>query len=142
MLANCSRLTECSPHPCSVVWKDQLIMRQMNAVGRLATFGLVIVLLALMGLAIWTTVMTLRLSDAAREAVYVSTMLEQAHNDLGTEASLEREYRLKPSLDIRSQHQVAATALIKDLQAASFNEVGDPIEDQELVADVLSEHTR
>ncbi len=118
------------------------MMKQMNAVGRLATFGLIIVLLALMGLAIWTTVMTLKLSDAIREAVYVNTMLEQAHYDLGTEASLESKYRLKPSLDIRNQHQVAATALIKDLQAVSSNEVGDPTEDQEQVADVLSEHTR
>jgi signal transduction histidine kinase len=117
-------------------------MKQMNTVGYLATFGLVIVLLALMGLAIWTTVMTLKLSDAIREAIYVKTMLEQAHYDLGTEASLESEYRLKPSLDIRNRHQVVATALIKDLQAASSNEVGDLAEDQALVADVLSEHTR
>jgi signal transduction histidine kinase len=122
--------------------RSTYMMKQMNVAGRLATLGLVIVLLALMGLAIWTTVMTLKLSDSIREAVYVNTMLDQAHNDLGTEASLESEYRLKPSLDIRNQHQVAATALIKDLQAASSNEVGDPTEDQEVVAGVLSEHTR
>lgn len=118
------------------------MMKQISVVGHLATLGLIIVLLALMGLAIWTTVMTLKLSDAVKEAVYVNTKLQQAHYDLGTEASLEREYRLKPNLDIRRQHQAAATALIKDLQAASSNEVGDSAEDQELVAAVLSEHRR
>jgi signal transduction histidine kinase len=118
------------------------MMKQMNAVGRLATLGLIIVLLALMGLAMWTTVMTLKLSDAAKEAVDVSTMLERAHHDLGTEELLEREYRLKPSLDIRSQHQAAATALVKDLLAASSKEIRDPAKDQELVADMLSENQR
>jgi signal transduction histidine kinase len=118
------------------------MMKQMNAVGRLATFGLIIVLLALMGLAIWTTVMTLKLSDAAKAAVYASTVLEQVHHDLENEELLEREYILEPSLDIRNQHQVAATALSKDLQTASSNEVGEPAGDQQLVADVLSEHQR
>lgn len=117
-------------------------MKQMNTVGHLATFGLIIVLLTLMGFAIWTTVMTLKLSNAVREAVYVSERLEQAHQDLGTEISLEREYRFKPSLDIRSRHQAAATALVKDLLATSSNEAGDPAQDQELVASVLSEHQR
>jgi signal transduction histidine kinase len=117
-------------------------MKQMNAVGRLATLGLIIVLLALMGLAFWTTGMTLKLSGAVKEAVYVNTLLEQAHYDLSTEESLEREYRLQPSLDIRRQHQAAATALVKHLQAASSNAVGEPQEDKELVADVLREHRR
>jgi signal transduction histidine kinase len=118
------------------------MMQQMNAVGRLATLGQIIVLLALMGLAFWTTAMTLKLSGAVKEAVSVNTMLEQAHYDLGTEESLAREYRLHPSLTIRSQHQQAATALVKDLQAASANEVGEPPGDRDLVADVLSEHRR
>lgn len=118
------------------------MMKQMNAVGRLATLGLIIILLALMGLAFWTTGITLKLSGAAKEAVYVSTLLEQANYDLGAEGSLEREYRLNPNLTVRSQHQKAATALVKDLQAASSNMVGDPPEDRELVADVLREHQR
>jgi signal transduction histidine kinase len=118
------------------------MMKRMNAVGSLATLGLIIVLLALMGLAFWTTVMTLKLSGAVKEAVYVNTLLEQAHYDLGTEVSLEREYCLQPSLDIRRQHQAAATALIKHLQAASSNAVGEPRGDQKLVADVLREHQR
>jgi signal transduction histidine kinase len=53
-----------------------------------------------------------------------------------------REYRFEPSLDVRGQYQAAAAALVKDLLAASSKEVGDPEEDQHLVARVLSEHQR
>jgi signal transduction histidine kinase len=118
------------------------MMKQMNAVGRLATLGLIAVLLVLAGCAIWTKVITLRLSDDVREAVTVNDLYRQANYELGTEQSLEREYRLEPSLDVRSRHQVAAAALVNDLLAASSNEVGDPAEDQELLVRVLSEHQR
>jgi signal transduction histidine kinase len=114
--------------------------KQMNTVGRLATLGLITVLLVLTGFAIWTTVTTLMLSNAVKEAVTVNDLFEQAHYYLGTEESLKREYRLAPSLDVRNQHQVAAAALVNVLLAVSANEAGEPTEDQELVARVLSEH--
>src|SRR6266566_2957996 len=119
-----------------------MVIRYTNMIGRLATLGLITVLLALTGFAIWTTVVTLKLSDAVGEAVIVSHLYERAHFDLGAEESLEFEYSFEPSLDVRSQFQMAAAMLVKDLKAAASNEVGDPVRDQELVARVLSEHQR
>jgi K+-sensing histidine kinase KdpD len=118
------------------------MMKQMNMVSRLATLGLIIVLLVFMGFAIWTTMITLMLSTAVREAVSVNDMFARAYDHLGAEESLARAYRVEPSLDVRGQYQAAAAALVKDLLAASSKEVGDPEEDQELVARVLSEHQR
>src|SRR5258708_29124898 len=118
------------------------MMKQMNAVSRLATLGLIIVLLVFMGFALWTTMITLMLSTAVREAVSVNDLYARAYDHLGAEESLAREYRFEPSLDVRGQYQVAAAALVKDLLTASSKEVGDPEEDQKLVAGVLSEHQR
>src|SRR5258708_30343298 len=118
------------------------MMKQMNVVSRLATIGLIIVLLVFMGFAIWTTMITLMLSTAVREAVSVNDMYARAYDHLGAEESLAREYRFEPSLDVRGQFQMAAVALVKDLLAASSKEVRDPEEDQHLVARVLSEHQR
>jgi signal transduction histidine kinase len=117
-----------------------MVIRYTNMIGRLATLGLITVLLALTGFAIWTTVITLKLSDAVGEAVTVSNLYERAYFDLGAEESLEHEYSFEPSPDVRSQFQMAAAMLVKDLKAASSNEIGDPVSDQELVARVLSEH--
>src|SRR5579864_628166 len=114
-------------------------IRYTNLIGRLATLGLITVLLALAGFATWTTVMTLKLSDAVGEAVSVSVLYERAHVDLLTEESLANKYSFEPSPDVRSQFQMAAPLLAKDLKAASSNEVRDPETDQELVAQVLSE---
>jgi signal transduction histidine kinase len=118
------------------------MMKQMNAVSRLATLGLILVLLVFLGFAIWTTGVTLMLSNAVREAVSVNEMYARAYYHLGAEESFAREYRFEPSLDVRGQYQVAAAALVKDLLAASSKEVGDPEADQKLVARVLSEHQR
>src|SRR5258708_8388094 len=118
------------------------MMKQMNMVSRLATLGLIIVLLVFMGFAIWTTMITLMLSTAVKEAVSVNDLYARAYDHLGAEESLAREYRFEPSLDVWGQYQAAAAALVKDLLAASSKEVGDPEEDQHLVARVLSEHRR
>src|SRR5258708_2425402 len=118
------------------------MMNQMNMVSRLATLGLIIVLRVFLGMAIWTTMIMLMLSTAVREAVSVSDLYARAYDQLGAEDSLARESRFEPSLDVRGQFQVAAAALVKDLLTASSKEVGDPEEDQHLVARVLSEHQR
>src|SRR5258708_10404835 len=108
------------------------MMKQMNMVSRLATLGLIIVLLVFLGFAIWTTMITLMLSTAVREAVSVNDMYARAYDHLGAEESLAREYRFEPSLDVRGQYQAAAAALVKDLLAASSKEVGDPEKDPPL----------
>src|SRR5258708_29592218 len=118
------------------------MMKQMNMVSRLTTLGLIIVLLVFLGFAIWTTMITLMLSTAVREAVSVNDMYARAYDHLGAEESLPREYRFEPSLDVRGQYQAAPAALVKDLLAASSKEVGDPEKDQHLLARVLSEHQR
>src|SRR5260370_1970748 len=118
------------------------MMNQMTMVSRLATLGLIIVLLVFLEFAIWTSMIRLMLSTAVREAVSVNDMYARAYDHLGAEESLAREYRFEPSLDVRGQYQAAAATLVKDLLAASSKEVGDPEKDQDLVARVLSEHQR
>src|SRR5258707_13561759 len=112
------------------------MMKQMNMVSRLATLGLIIVLLVFLGFAIWTTMITLMLSTAVREAVSVNHLYARAYDHLGAEESLAREYRVEPSLDVRGQCQGAAAALVKDLLTASSKEVGDPEEHDEREASV------
>ena len=124
-------------------WMSKFMLtRYINMIGRLATVGLITVLLALTGFAIWTTVTTLELSNGVGEAVTVSNLYQQAHFDLATEESLEHAYIFEPSPDVRSQFQMAAALLVKHLKAASTNMVGDPESDQELVARVLAAHPR
>src|SRR5215469_6991145 len=114
-------------------------IRYTNLIGRLATVGLITILLALSGFAIWTAVTTLKLSDAVGEAVTVSNLYERAYIDLHKEESLENEYSFEPNPDVLSQFQMTAALLARDLRAASSNEVGDPETDQKLVAQLLSE---
>jgi uncharacterized membrane protein YqiK len=66
------------------------MMKQMNAVSRLATLGLIIVLFVFMGFALWTTMITLMLSTAVREAVSVNDLYARAYDHLGAEESLAR----------------------------------------------------
>src|SRR5258708_33715857 len=106
------------------------MMKQMNVVSRLATIGLIIVLLVFMGFAIWTTMITLMLSTAVREAVSVNDMYARADDHLGAEESLAREYRFEPSLDVRGQYQAAAAALVKDPLEAASKSAADPEKDQ------------
>ncbi len=100
----------------SILDEHFMMIRYTNMIGRLATLGLITVLLALTGFAIWTTVVTLKLSDAVGEAVSVNDLYERAHFGLATEESLEHEYSFEPSLDVRSQFQMAAALLVKDLK--------------------------
>jgi len=119
-----------------------MLTRYTNMIGQLATIGLIAVLLALAGFAIWTMVMTLNLSDDVGEAVTVSYLFDQAHFDLATEGSLEHEYTFEPSPGVRNLFQMAAAMLVEHLKAASSKEVGDPDTDPVLVVRVLSEQKR
>src|SRR5215469_12747822 len=123
----------------SILDEHAMGIRYTNMIGRLATLGLITILLALASFATWTTVTTLKLSDAVGEAVSVSDLYGRAQVDLQAEESLEHEYGFNPGPGVRSQFQMTAALLAKDLKAASSNEVGDPETDQELVAQVFSE---
>src|SRR5260370_9748909 len=91
-------------------------IRYTNLIGQLATLGLITILLALAGFATWTTVMTLKLSDAVGEAVSVGVLYERAQVDLLTEESLENMYSFEPSPYVRSHFQMAAALLPTDLK--------------------------
>jgi len=114
-------------------------IRYTNLIGRLVTLGLIIILLALASFAIWTAVVTLCLSNDVGEAVTVIGLYQQAQVDLQRVESLENRYILQPDPRVRSQFQKAAAMQARDLKAASSNEVGDPVTDQERVAQVLSD---
>src|SRR5215469_1060240 len=95
--------------------EDVMGIRNTNLIGRLATLGLITILLALASFAAWTAVTSLNLSSGVVEAVAVSDLYGQARVNLLTEESLEHAYGFHPGPGVRSQFQLAAALLAKHL---------------------------
>ena len=113
--------------------------------GRLAWFGLALVLVFL---ATWNIVASLATEDASdqvRSASLSSDSFQQARYAAGAEESLERKYRLNPGPDIRAMHATAAADLVGALNdALRVERAGDPA-GPEMTAEVeraLSLHAR
>jgi diguanylate cyclase (GGDEF)-like protein len=103
----------------------------------LASVGLVLVLLIVSLFAVWSSGAT---SAAASRAVAVSTLSDnyaQAATAVGTEETLEYEYRLRPVPDVRAGHDRAAAGLVAALGKVRRN--GDA-DDRAFVDGVLVEH--
>ncbi len=78
---------------------------------RLATGGIVAVLLIVPALALWTAAVNYGASQRASHAILVSNAFEEARFALATEESLERKYRLEPGPEVRAKHAAAAAAM-------------------------------
>ena len=103
--------------------------------GRLATLGLLAVLLVIPGLALWAAVATYQAGLATRHATELSTAFVQARYSVGAEESLERKYRLEPSPEVRAMHAAAAAEMVEALQWAAGLGTGD-------LSAVLAVHAR
>ena len=85
---------------------------------RLATFGLVSVLILLFGFAFWGALTTYRAGTAAKHFGELSDAFEGARAAVASEESLERKYRLEPSTKVRQRHRAAGGELLKQLARA------------------------
>jgi signal transduction histidine kinase/CheY-like chemotaxis protein len=87
-------------------------------VGPLISSALAVILLSLTGFAIWVAFTTHELASLTERSTRQTDSYQQAHYALSVEESLEREYQLKPSAEVRAQHAAAAAALVQALDRA------------------------
>jgi diguanylate cyclase (GGDEF)-like protein/PAS domain S-box-containing protein len=106
---------------------------------RLATLGLIALLIAMPGFAVWGAVLTYQAGAAARQATALSDAFADARYAVGAEESLERKYRLQPSAEVRGFHRDAAVSLTQALgRASAFAGAGDLT----MINSVLASHVR
>ena len=92
-------------------------IRQLG-IRRLASSGLVVLLVGLPGFAMWSALSSHTHGMTAGTAVQLSGAFEEARFQVATEESLERKYRLEPGPDIRARHRAAADAMVGALRRA------------------------
>ena len=107
--------------------------------GRLASIGLLVVLVALPGFALWGATTTFWASLEVRRSTKLNDTYEQARYAIGAEESLERKYRLEPSPDVRARHSAAGADMVEALRRAA--KMGDQ-QERQLINDVLARHER
>jgi diguanylate cyclase (GGDEF)-like protein len=104
---------------------------------QLAIFGLIGVLLILSGYAIWSSLSTSRLGAQAISSSILSDHYASAAEAVAAEESLERKYRLEPSVKVRRRYDAASQALKHELELVSRDGTA---EDREIVERVLIAH--
>ncbi len=115
---------------------SKLLHKQVRP-GRLASLGLLAVLVALPGFALWGATSTYQMGVAVRQATELSNAFEAARYAVSAEESLERKYRLEPGAEVRNRHQAAAADVLAALQRAAA--MGEPA-DRQLIDAVLVQH--
>jgi CHASE3 domain sensor protein len=95
-------------------------VREAHGIGatRLATFGLVSVLILLSGFAFWGALTAYRAGTAAKHFEELSDAFDGVRAAVASEESLERKYRLEPSAKVRQRHRAASDELLKELARA------------------------
>jgi len=117
-------------------------MRHAKVISRLITLGLIIILLAMAGFSIWIAMTTLQVSNDVEEAVTISTLSDQVGGALDKELDIQSDYWHNPGSVVRTEHQVAATEVVKALQAALSQKNRGSYPFQRVFAIVLAEHQR
>jgi diguanylate cyclase (GGDEF)-like protein/PAS domain S-box-containing protein len=108
-----------------------------HIIGRLASLGLIAILILLPGLAFWAAVATYQAGVKAQQAIQIQNAFEAARFAVGEEESLERKYRLQPNKEVRAEHAAAGLSMVTSLQRAV--RLGS---DRSFLDDVLVLHTR
>src|SRR5664280_1909894 len=106
--------------------------------GRLASFGLVLILLGVSVFAVWSSQATSRAARAASLASRLSDDYADAATAVAAEESLERKYRLEPGPDVQARYDAAAGMLVNAL--ALVRRDGDAA-DRARVDELLVAHT-
>jgi diguanylate cyclase (GGDEF)-like protein len=91
----------------------------MAAWSRVATVGLVVIVLVVSGFALWASQTTARAARQAAAATRLATDYTGAVQAVNDEETLELTYRLAPSDKIRSEHAAAAHRLVDNLTAVA-----------------------
>src|SRR3954471_4227692 len=86
---------------------------------RIATAGLVVIVLVVSGFALWASQTTARAARQAAAATRLATDYTVAAQAVDAEESLEREYRLDPGPHVRGAHAAAARKLVATLNRAA-----------------------
>jgi diguanylate cyclase (GGDEF)-like protein len=115
-----------------------LLMKDTHVRGRLATFGLIAVLLVLTVCSIGATAIVRQTSLLASEAVHMSDLYQQAHYLVGSESSIMNEYTLQPGAAGRAEFRAAAQDLSAVLQTIAHD--GDT-SDRTFVQSVQAQQT-
>jgi diguanylate cyclase (GGDEF)-like protein len=136
-----SRITSYFPLATStgVAAKVKLLMKDTNPRGRLATFGLIAVLLVLTVCSIGATALVRENSLLASEAVHMSDLYQQAHYLVGSESSIMNEYTLQPGSAGRAEFRSTAQELSAVLRTIAHD--GDA-NDRAFVQSVQAQQAR
>ena len=111
--------------------------RQSEGAGRMASFGLLAVLVILPGYALWGATATYRMGVAVRHSSELNNIFERVRYGIGAEESLERKYRLEPGEKVRAQHRAAGVGIVEDLaRAVSLGSAAD----RQSIAETLARH--
>ena len=94
-------------------------MHKTHRLSRLASLGLGAVLLALTVFAIYAAVTTFDVISQTTESVHITDLYQQAQYLIKTQESLEWQYQVQPTSDVRTQFRATAAQLITTLQLVS-----------------------
>ena len=117
------------------VGRDESIARR----SRIASLGVVGVLLGVSVFAVWSSQATAHASAAAAAASRLSDDYVRAARALAAEESLERKYRLEPGPTVRAAYNAATASLV---QALGDVRADGSAADRDLVDRVLAGHAR
>lgn len=119
--------------------KVNMLMKETQQRGRLASFGLVAVLLLLTGCSIGATLIIQNASQHASEAVHMSDLYQQAHYDASVEDASMHEYVLGLGSDDQVEFHANALQLSAALQTIAHD--GDAA-DRAFVQPEMVKHVR
>jgi diguanylate cyclase (GGDEF)-like protein/PAS domain S-box-containing protein len=105
-----------------------------RVIPRLASLGLVVVLVAVPVLTLWAAIASFQAGTAAEHASDVSSAFKAARYAVAEEESLNRKYRLEPSPQVLARHRAAAAAVVTALEQAASLGAGRGFIDEELAA--------
>jgi diguanylate cyclase (GGDEF)-like protein len=125
-----------NPNSKSVNRKDRLLSEKFTS-AQLAVYGFVMVLLALSGFAILSSISINRLGTQASTSSILSDHYDSATAAVAAEESLERKYRLEPSPEVRHRYDAAGKDLVRSLTLVGIDGTN---EDRVIVDRVLAAH--
>ena len=132
-----ARMTHPPRHPFDVLRLATRRLLWKSKANRFASVGLLVVLIALPGFALWGATITYRTGLDVRRSTKLNDAYEQARYAVGAEESLERKYRLEPGPEVRARHSAAGAAMVAALRRAA--DMGDEAE-RRLIDDVITRH--
>jgi diguanylate cyclase (GGDEF)-like protein/PAS domain S-box-containing protein len=114
-----------------------MLHTQHAKTGRIASLGLLAVLVILPGFALWGAAATYKTGVAVTHAIELSNSYERARFAVGEEESLERKYRLDPDNEVRTRHRDAGTTVAEALRQAAAMDTPTNIQ---VIDEVLAQH--